>query len=341
MTASSLRRVLFNPTWSIIAPGRSARPRSFESDPERPAAMCPFCVGNESETASEVFAIRRPGTRPDEPGWTVRVVPNKYPAVAQHLADPMLTASAPHEALAAVGFHEVVIDAPEHDRQLSQFTLPHVETALEVYRSRLRALSAHPAVRSIALFRNVGRSAGASQEHPHVQILALPIVPARLQHELDAAERYVATHARCITCDLLRLDLLDARHLVARNSDFVAVTSFSPRFPYETWIVPESHSHDFRTCSDSQMRSLAAILKQVLTALEVNRGRFPFNLVLHTSPVRPSPGLERAFHWRMEILPRLTVPSGFELGHGVFIVTVPPEDAASRLRAAIASATSE
>ena len=339
MGRSSLRRALLNPTWSIIAPDRSKRPRPLDLEAERSSPVCPFCEGNESETASEVFAIRRHGTQPDQPGWTVRVVPNKYPAVSERPAKGLVIASAPHEALPAFGVHEVVIYSPDHDRQISLFPTGHIETALKVYRLRLLALTTDSAIKSVALFRNVGKAAGASQEHPHTQIVALSFVPSRLQQEVDAAERYLRHHERCITCDILRQELRDTRHLIVQNPHFVAVTSFSPRFPYETWIVPKSHSHDFRECSNSHISHLAAVVKQVLTGFEVSLGRFPFNLVLHTAPVQRSSVIEQAFHWRLEILPRLTIPSGFELGHGVFIVSVPPEEAASTLRAAIPAAT--
>ena len=335
MDPPSLRRALFGPAWSIVAPGRSGRPRPVEPRSESAAPVCPFCEGNESETAREVFALRGAGTRPDRPGWTVRVVPNKYPALVQEMLSPTVIATGPHEALPAMGFHEVVIDVPEHDSRLTRFSLRQLETALAVYRSRLLALSTNPTIRSMALFRNDGRAAGASQDHPHSQILALPVVPTRLQHELDSAEAYFRTHHRCVTCNMLQQDLLDTRRLVAQNTHFAAVTSFTPRFPYETWVVPISHAHDFRECDTDQIRSLAAMLKRVMAALEATLGTFPFNLVLHTAPIGDSRATRLAFHWRLEILPRLTIPSGFELGHGVFIVSVPPEDAADRLRSSV------
>lgn len=334
----SLRCALFNPTWSILAQERSDRPQPFESGAERATPVCPFCEGNEHETASEVFAIRRAETRPDEPGWTVRVVSNKFPALGWRLPNTLTTGSAHHQVIDAVGVHEVVIDSPEHDRQIGQFLLRHCQTVLDVYRSRLLALTNSPDIRSVALFRNVGRAAGASQEHPHTQILALPIVPARLQHEIDATHRYFCAHGRCITCDMLRHDLAEIGRLVARNDHFAAVTSFSPRFPYETRIVPSSHSDDFRELSRGQIPALAVILKQVLSALETALGSFPFNLVLQTAPLLTSRAVEQAFHWRIEILPRLTIPSGLELGHSVFIVSVTPENAARTLRAAIETA---
>jgi UDPglucose--hexose-1-phosphate uridylyltransferase len=244
----------------------------------------------------------------------------------------------PHHEIPGRGFHEVVIDTPDHDRPLSAYSLDQLEDSLSVYRSRLEALGKHWEVKSFALFRNDGREAGASQEHPHAQILALPMVPPRLQHEIDAANRFLVERGCCLTCGMIESERRDGRRVVASDNHFLAVTSFAPRFPYETWVVPASHSHDFRECSQDGIRSLAAMLKRLLLALESAVGRVPYNLVLQTAPAEMSAAAARAFHWRFELLPRLSAPSGFELGSGVFIVSVTPEDAASRLRIAFAEA---
>jgi UDPglucose--hexose-1-phosphate uridylyltransferase len=263
----------------------------------------------------------------------LRVVPNKYPALDSR---PFAgVAVEPHHEIPGRGFHEVVIDTPDHDRPLSSFSLGQLGDSLSVYRSRLETLGKRQEVKSFALFRNDGREAGASQEHPHAQVLALPLVPPRLQHEIDVANRFLLERGCCLTCGMAESDGRDGRRVVASDGHFLAVTSFAARFPYETWVVPTRHSHDFRDCSPDEIRSLAAMLKRLLGALESAVGRVPYNLILQTAPVEMSAAAARAFHWRLELLPRLSAPSGFELGSGVFIVSVTPEDAASRLRSAI------
>jgi UDPglucose--hexose-1-phosphate uridylyltransferase len=264
----------------------------------------------------------------------VRVVPNRFPALARsapairHIHPPV------EKVCAAVGAHEVVIDAPDHDVTLTGLSRSRLAAVLGVYRERVRALAVLPGVKAIALFRNDGRGAGASQTHPHSQILALPVVPTAIRSEVTRAQALVGTEGRCPTCRSIASE--DGRNRrVVQNATFEAFTAFAARYAYETWIVPRDHGHDFRDCED--LVGLAGILQQVLHGLESVLGRFPFNLVLQTAPIEKQHGLEEAFHWRLEVVPRMTVPSGLELGCGVFIVAVPPEQAAARLRDAIAT----
>jgi UDPglucose--hexose-1-phosphate uridylyltransferase len=329
-----MRRTTLRGTWSIIAPGRSGRPGLEASALGGARPGCPFCEWNEAETMAEVFALRPAGSVPNGPGWTVRVVPNKYPALrSSSPASPVV--SAPYEEAPARGYHEVVIDTPDHHRRLSEFSVEQLAVVLSVYRSRIEALSHCPNVESISMFRNDGRAAGATQEHPHTQILALPFVPERLQREIMSASQHLKEHGRCPTCDILNREVPGGPLFLSENTDFAAVVSFAGRFPYETWILPKIHGHDFAQVSRAVISSLAGMVGDVLHLMESALGVFPFNLVFQTSPVRRDDSIERAFHWRIEIMPRLSIPSGFELGSDTFIVSVAPEDAASRLRSVV------
>jgi UDPglucose--hexose-1-phosphate uridylyltransferase len=331
MAAPTIRRTTLVGTWSIIAPGRSGRPGLDAPAPDAARSGCPFCEGNEAETMAEVFALRPSGSVPNGPGWTVRVVPNKYPALRSPL--PALpSVLPPYEETPGRGYHEVVIDAPDH-RRLSEFSVAQLEIVLSVYRSRIEWLSRQPGVESIWMFRNDGRAAGASQEHPHTQILALPLVPDRLRREIAAAAQHVKDHGRCPTCAILDREVPDGSLFLSENVNFAALVSFAGRFPYETCILPKAHGHDFAQMSSTEISSLAAMVGDLLRVMERALGAFPFNLVLQTSPVRQDASVARAFHWRIEILPRLSVPSGFELASDTFIVSLLPEDAATRLRA--------
>jgi UDPglucose--hexose-1-phosphate uridylyltransferase len=200
---------------------------------------------------------------------------------------------------------------------------------------RARTLGAIPDVQTVVILRNEGRPAGASQEHPHSQIVALPFVPGRLRDEMTVAARHFDAAGTCLTCDLVADELANGARVVARNEDFVALASFAPRFGFETWIVPVSHQHDFLAADPAAIRGLAGMLSKVLASLETVHGAFPYNLVLQTAPVHTTPEIDRSFHWRLEIMPRLTTPSGLELGADVFIVAVTPEQAAESLRAAL------
>jgi UDPglucose--hexose-1-phosphate uridylyltransferase len=325
-----MRRSPLGATWSILAPERSRRPQG-PAIVSADSLICPFCEGNESETEPEVFALRLANTESNGRGWSVRVVRNKYPALrpnANALSDKR---SAVFEHAAPHGFHEVIIESTDHHATFARLPLRQLETILGVYQSRMQSICAEPNIRSAALFRNEGPAAGASQAHPHAQLIALPVIPERLTRELAGAERHFDSRGCCSTCELLEREAASGR-LVAENGEFAAVTAFAPRFPFETWIIPKAHCHDFRVLDPTKLRGMAQLFAQVFGALESALGAFPFNLVLQNAPVDVTDSGERAFHWRVEILPRLTTPSGFELGWDVFIVALSPEDAAAILR---------
>lgn len=330
---ATLRRSLPGGVWSIVAPHRSRRPQPLADERTEVHSGCDFCPGHEGSTEPEVAAVRVPGSEPNAPGWQVRVVPNKYPAL--ELRTPTPAGVTPYRQTAARGCHEVIIETPHHDRGLAAFGVEELELVLSVYRQRLQALKARRGVRAVAVFRNEGAAAGASQKHAHSQVLALPLVPRRLAQEVLASCRHLQRRGSCVTCEMIQHECDRGTRLVKENRHFAALASFAPRFPYETWILPKSHAHDFAECEGPELHSLAAVVKDVLASLEATLGRFPFNFVLQTAPVRVSSLAERAFHWRLEIIPRLTTASGFEVGTGLFIVSVTPEDAAAALRSAL------
>jgi UDPglucose--hexose-1-phosphate uridylyltransferase len=257
-------------------------------------------------------------------------VPNRYPALVPDEEGPADDAAGSQTR--ANGFHEVIIETTEHGRRFSAFSHSHMQAVLSTYRDRVERLNAAPGVRSVILFRNDGRAAGASQEHPHAQILGLPLVPDTLACEIAAAEKHFQERQGCLSCDLLARERRDARRVVAANEDFVVLAAFAPRFPCELWIVPTAHGPDFSRITLSAIRNLAFILGETLRALESMLGPFPYNLILQTAPTSASGAFDRFFHWRLEIVPRFTVASGFELATSVFIVSLLPEQAAAGLR---------
>jgi UDPglucose--hexose-1-phosphate uridylyltransferase len=328
-----IRRSLFGRTESIVSPSRSERPPGSSAGRDDGQAFCPFCEGHESETEREVFALRVPTSRSDQPGWLVRVVPNKYPALRWPL--PAVSSADLLQKTSARGFHEVVIETPQHDRRLARASVADIETLLGIYQARVRVLSQQPDIASVVVLRNEGRAAGASQEHPHSQILALPVITARMQDELQVLRQHYEAHGRCLSCAFLERERADRQRVICESGAFTALASFAPRFPYETWLLPRSHQHDFRNVAGVELRELAAMLKQILAALEAVAGECSYNLVLQTAPVIDVPLAAKSFHWRLEIIPRLTTPSGFELGCDMFIVALAPEQAAVTLRRAL------
>jgi len=257
--------------------------------------------------------------------WQVRVVPNKFPAVAQ------ASALASEDASPAIGAHEVIIESPWHIVDFAQLDVDQVATILRVYRDRLRHWARDPRLKHGTVFKNSGHAAGASLEHVHSQLVVLPYVPAVIEAELAGAHRHYATHGRCAFCDLLDAEVASGARLVARRDGFAAWCAYAGRQPYETWILPERHAARYDELSDADASGLAALLQDVLVRLQASAAAASYNLVLHGAPLDDL-HLD-AYHWHWELIPRSAHLAGLELGAGVYINPLAPEHAAERLRA--------
>jgi UDPglucose--hexose-1-phosphate uridylyltransferase len=312
----------------IIATERSKRPKDFAVDhePSRPQG-CPLCGGQEPKTPPEILAYRAGGTAPNTPGWTVRVVPNKFPAL---MGDVGRKGEGLYDRMNGIGAHEVIVETPQHGVQLPDLSVAEVESVFWAYRDRILDLKRDQRLRYVMIFKNYGAAAGASLEHAHSQLIALPIVPRAVNAELNGAWRHHEVKERCIFCDLIRQERSDGRRLVYENAEFVVMTPYAPRFPFETWVYPKVHDSSYEECREGEYRYLADAIRQVLGRLRVALDDPPFNYILHTAPLRDSH--LHHYHWHLEIMPTLSKVAGFEWGSGFYICPTPPEEAAAFLR---------
>lgn len=319
--------------WVIISTERSRRPTSYEPAPvPKSPSFCPFCPGHEDKTPPEVYTFRPGGGAPNSPGWKVRVVPNKFPAL-QIEGTLDRRGEGLYDKMNGVGAHEVVIECPEHDLCLHELPVDHIAQILAAYRERVLDLHRDRRFRYVLIFKNQGSGAGATIEHGHTQMIATPIIPRLVQEELEGSRRYFELKERCVFCDIIQQETAenDGRRVVTMNERFVALEPFAPRFPFETWILPRRHDAAFQSVEDpGEFRDFAAILKDVLWRLDKALNRPPYNFVIHTSPV--SDGDLEYYHWHLEIMPKLSRVAGFEIGSGFYINPTPPEDAAQYLR---------
>ena len=327
-----LRRDPVTGRWVIISTERNKRPSDFHVTHVRPIARehCPFCPGHEAMTPPEVLAYRSNGAAPNGPGWDVRVVPNKFPALKveggfDREADGMF------DRMNGIGAHEVIIETADHAKTLATMTEGEIERVLLAYRDRIRDLKQDGRLRHILVFKNHGAAAGATLEHGHSQLIALPLVPDFVREELDGARRHFAEKERCVFCDIVRQELGAGRRIVQENADIVALSPYAPRFPFETWLLPRRHGARFEDAPAHEYESLARMLKAVLTRLDRALEFPPFNLVLHTAPFTDE--AVESYHWHIEILPKVARSAGFEWGTGFFINPTSPEEATQVLRA--------
>ncbi|OWK44298.1 galactose-1-phosphate uridylyltransferase [Fimbriiglobus ruber] len=321
--------------WVVIAPERSARPMTLaHAEPHhRDAdgrAECPFCEGMEHDTPHETYALRAPDTVPDGPGWRLRVVPNKFPAVRPIAEVVAKSRDTFFEARPGFGRHEVVIECARHVSDPVALSDDEFRDVLLAYRDRVAALSSDPRCEYVTVFKNVGAEAGASLAHLHSQIVATPMVPDAVVAELAGANAYYTREGRCVFCDIIARDLADGRRVVAESTHFIALAPFAPRFAYETWVLPKEHDSRYETLTDIRAGELAGLMRRVLAGLDRVLRSPAYNYYLHTGPAR-SAALPH-YHWHIEIAPRTARAAGFEWGSGWFINAVPPERAAEELR---------
>jgi UDPglucose--hexose-1-phosphate uridylyltransferase len=240
--------------------------------------------------------------------------------------------------MTGVGAHEVIVETPEHDRELEDLPEAQICAVLRAYRARVNDLSGDDRFKYVLIFKNKGYAAGATLTHPHSQLIATPVTPKRVKEELAGSQRYYEFKRRCVFCDMIKQETrLTRERLVFENDAFVVLSPFAARMPYEMWLVPKQHNCDFVNLTDAECSGLAEALKLTLLKLRKGLNDPPYNYLVHTAPFRrPRAGywstIQHDYHWHLELLPRLTRVAGFEEGSGFFINPVPPEDAAELLR---------
>lgn len=326
---SQIRRDPITGRWIIVNTEKSLKPKEFhiERHKKKGKKNCPFCPGNEKLTPPEVIAHRRMG-EPDSPGWWIRVVPNKYPALKIE-GDLNKEGIGVFDKMNGIGAHEVIIDSPDHNKELSDVDDKQAEEVIWAYLGRSQDLRRDPRFKYILIFRNYGKAAGASLEHPHSQLIALPIVPKRVKEEIQSASKYYDYKERCVFCDIIRQELDDRERIVCENDRFLCFAPFVSRFPYEMWIIPKKHASDFCHLDKDAVRPLGVILRDALYKLKTVLKDPPYNFIIHTSPIN---GHEREdYHWHIEIMPKLVQVAGFEWGSGFYINPVAPEEVSENL----------
>jgi UDPglucose--hexose-1-phosphate uridylyltransferase len=324
--------------WVIISTERTRRPQDFSEErfksPE--PKINPFAEGNENLTPPEIFALRNPDSRPNTPGWKIRVIPNKFPVLrVEGTLDK--EGEGIYDRMNGVGAHEVILETPRFELQLEEQSLEAIGSLVDVYRMRMADLHKDLRLRYVLVFKNFGRDAGAAISHPHSQIVATPVTPKVVNEKLMGAKDYFEHKERSIFNDILKQELKDGGRIVYQNAGFVCFCPYASRFPFELCIMPRRQSADFYKIDPQEILQLADILKNSLLKIRHGLNKPQYNLIIYTAPSRyPKSGywttIDQDFRWHIEITPRLTQIAGFEVGTGFYVNPVPPEDAAQFLK---------
>ncbi|MHB1951835.1 MAG: galactose-1-phosphate uridylyltransferase [Acidiferrobacteraceae bacterium] len=355
-SSESIREIRINPIVPsesvLVATARGMRPKQREAPPARECVdhvpTCPFCRGNEHLTPPALYVD------PDPRAWRIRIVENLYPVLGDDRRRHDLSLGL-QQTIDGYGRHEVIVDHERHGIAMHEMDIAHIAALFGAYQQRMRELyqsNAH--LRYVLVFKNFGAAAGASLNHTHSQIIGMPVVPHNVQAEVDHSRSYYRKHHHCIFCALIdealtfeatiydrvsgaiRRRIEVGQYVIERGARFIAIKPFASRYEWEIQILPLVHSADYLDASEADLEDLARVLQRAMMRLHAVLGEVQFNYFLHGIPhsadaddCRPS------YHWHLEICPRTTIPSGFELGSGLFVNTVSPEDAAARLRAAL------
>ncbi|HEC25527.1 MAG TPA: DUF4931 domain-containing protein [bacterium] len=355
---SELRQDPTTREWVIISTERRRRPHEFDSasSSKKEAASnlseyssdCPFCLGNEYLSPHELASYRTFGTKPNSKGWWVRVVPNKFAALSLDYGDNLASnektrgintdftgyffprAMEVFRVKPGIGTHEVIVDTPKHNEQMSFFSDKQAQELFLMYRERYLSLNSNPKFKYIIIFKNHGVNAGTSIVHSHSQVIATPIIPLSLRNNISQARFYYDEVGRCIFCDMIQSEIVDGRRIILQTDDFIVFHPFASASPFETWIAPLSHEPCFANVSVEKAKTLGVVVKKVLKGMYQALNDPDYNFAFNNSPIADEK--EDYYHWSLRIIPRLTMKAGFEIGTGMSINTAIPEETAEFMR---------
>jgi len=324
-----LRQNLATKEWVIIATERAKRPEDFKAEKSEKklpefSPNCPFCPGNEVNTPGETLRIT------DKNGnWKIRIVPNKFPALDKE-AKSFREQNHIFRTAGGYGYHEVLIETPKHNLTTALLPEEEIKNIITSYAGRYREIESDKKIHSAVIFKNHGAGAGTSLEHPHHQIVGMPVVPLQVRSRLEEAQRYYDDTGECVYCRMIEEELKAKERIILENRSFVVFTPFAAFSPFHTWILPKRHHASFRDISDTEIGDMAKALRIFLRKFYFGLNNPDFNYVIRSAP---SDGRGLAyFHWYLSIVPRLTKTAGFELGSGMFINVSLPEENARFLR---------
>ncbi|MBS7626787.1 galactose-1-phosphate uridylyltransferase [Candidatus Bathyarchaeota archaeon] len=318
--------------WVIMAHERIGRPSDFEvHQKHKPAPSwvddCPFCPGNESLTPPELAVYCK---NEDTSKWQVRVIPNKFPALNPGISAEKRFVDKYFEGVEGIGHHEVVVESPIHNEKISEMDPSDVELILKAYIDRVRVLSEREYVKSVVIFKNHGPSAGTSILHPHSQIIATPTLTNQMRKRLQVAVEYYSRMKNCLYCDINKWEHESGRRIIYEGKYFIVFNPYASHYSYETWISPIEHSSCFSNINRGGVEELSGVLPDILRRIESILGNPDYNYILHTALNRCNG--DWPLHWYIQIVPRISVIGGFEIGSGTYINPTLPEDAAKSMR---------
>jgi len=332
---SELRFDLTSKDWVVIATGRAKRPKTFRKEKrikiKIPKNKCPFC--NIKLQEKPVLIYYKGKKIPLQQGipkdWTTIAVPNRFPAFLPHPKLEKRVEGNLYQTMNAVGFCELVITR-DHEKSLALLPIENIREVIDSYKERYLELMKKPFVNYVSIFHNQGAEAGASQPHPHSQIITSPLIDIDLRKALNNSQKLFKQGRKCINCQMNNWERKVKKRIVFENRDFLAICPFASKSAFEIIISPKKHLSNFEKITEKEKKQLAEAFKVVLGKLYKALNDPSYNFYLKTAPCD---GKKYSFyHWHFTILPKTGTWAGFEIGTRMEISTIAPEKAAEYLR---------
>jgi UDPglucose--hexose-1-phosphate uridylyltransferase len=326
---SEIRQNLATKEWVIIATERAKRPhdqiQEEKQAPPKPAysPKCPFCPGNESQTPPATLVV---GANHQ---WRQRVFPNKFCAVSPG-ATTTRTYEGPYRLMPGVGLHEVIVDTPRHDLSVATMSVEHVKELMHVYQRCFLRATETPKIAYTVVFKNHGVRAGTSLEHPHSQMVAVPLVPGFIRDRVEVAARYYDDHGECPYCKMLSWEIGERERIVFETKHFASFVLFAAYSPFHIWVMPKRHASTFADVRPEELDDLGICLHETVKRIFYGLKDPDFNYVVRSAPMEYRGS--HYTHWYVSLMTRLSTPAGFELGSGMYINASIPEESAAFLR---------
>ena len=327
MQNSEFRRDMVSGDWVVIAPKRAARPEQFFSKTKRKQvakSACPFEDPQKSGNDEPVLFYT------DEKSWVIQIIPNKFPILAHKNMCATVVRHGVYDVAEGVGHHEIVITR-DHRANFAHLSDVMASLVFKAFCERYKAMQNDACVKYVSVFHNWGPSAGASIAHPHYQMLSLPIIPPDVSRSLKGSADYHKKNKKCVHCAMLDSEIQAKKRIVYQNKEAVVFAPFVSREPFELRIFPKKHLPYFEDTDDVTMKHIVEALQKALLLLEVQLHDPDYNFFIHTAPLENKKKFGH-YHWHIEIQPKTSIAAGFELGTGVEVNVVDPDDAAAMLR---------
>jgi UDPglucose--hexose-1-phosphate uridylyltransferase len=331
MKKSQLRQDLVSGDWILVSPGRGRRPHNLKtkSVPRKrsPKSKCPFeqiLTPKGEQPALVIYDTKK------QNDWSLQIIQNKFPAFTHKEVCSVEGNHGPYGIMDGVGHHDLLITR-DHDKNmalLDENGALEVMTALQMH---YRSLSKDKCLSYVSMFHNWGPRAGASIYHPHYQIISVPFVPPDIQHSLGGSSRYYKKKKKCAHCTIVDWELKENKRVIFKNQYAIAMAPFASETPFEIAVYPRIHNAYFEETSLDEMKGITIVLQSALNALRIGLNDPDYNYFIHTSPIKHKNKYHH-YHWHIEIVPKITILAGFELGTGIEINVADPDEAAKYLK---------